>query len=39
MGERLGCKVYSLPIKYLGMPLGANAKMRKYWNPIVDKIK
>lgn len=28
-----------LPMKYLGMPLGANTRRRKYWQPVVDKIK
>uniref|UniRef100_A0A2N9FK77 Transposase MuDR plant domain-containing protein n=1 Tax=Fagus sylvatica TaxID=28930 RepID=A0A2N9FK77_FAGSY len=35
----LGCKTSSLPMKYLGMPLGAKFKSRFIWNPIVEKME
>ena len=35
----LGCGVSKLPITYLGIPLGANPKKSKTWNPIIDKVK
>lgn len=28
-----------LPIKYLGLPLGANPRRKKTWQPVVDKVK
>ena len=35
----LGCKQGSLPMKYLGFPLGANVKDRSIWNPIIKKVE
>ena len=35
----LGCGVASLPIKYLGIPLGANPRSVETWRPIIDKIE
>ena len=35
----LGCKRGSLPMKYLGLPLGAKWKDRAIWNPIVEKVE
>ena len=35
----LGCKQGSLPMKYLGLPLGANFKDKTIWNPILEKMK
>ena len=35
----LGCKQGSLPMKYLGLPLGAKWKDRAIWNPIVEKVE
>ncbi|XP_058185686.1 uncharacterized protein LOC131302911 [Rhododendron vialii] len=35
----MGCKVDHLPIKYLGLPLGANPKRLKTWDPVVEKIE
>lgn len=34
----LGCKAQALPIKYLGMPLGANSKLKSTWNPVIQSI-
>lgn len=31
----LGCKQVSLPMKCLGLPLGANFEERMVWNPIL----
>ena len=33
----LGCKQGTLPMKYLGLPLGAKFKDRAIWNPILEK--
>ena len=33
----LQCRVGSLPIKYLGMPLGTSFKTASIWNPILEK--
>jgi len=35
----LGSRVSSLPMKYLGLPLGAPFKAKSIWNGIIDKIK
>ena len=37
--EILGCRIRSLPINYLGMPLGASHKSPSVWNPILEKIE
>jgi hypothetical protein len=34
----LGCKQASLPMKYLGLPLGAKFKETTIWNPILEKM-
>ena len=35
----LYCKVGSLPMKYLGMPLGTSFKTASIWNPILEKMQ
>ena len=35
----LGCKTASLPMKYLGLPLGTKYKAKAIWNPIVENWK
>ena len=35
----LGCKQGSLPMKYLGLSLGAKFKDKSIWNPILEKMK
>ena len=35
----LGCRHSSLPLKYLGLPLGAKFKEVSTWNPILEKIE
>ncbi|XP_065630259.1 uncharacterized protein LOC136067847 [Quercus suber] len=35
----LGCKQGSLPMKYLGLPLGAKCKDKAIWNPIIEKVE
>jgi len=35
----LGCGVSSLPIKYLGLPLGASYKAKSIWDGIVVKME
>ena len=32
----LSCRVGSLPMKYLGMPLGTSFKTASIWNPILE---
>ena len=42
MGELvalLGCRQSSLPMTYLGLPLGAKFKDRAIWNSILEKIE
>ena len=35
----LGCKQGTLPMKYLGLPLGAKFKDKIIWNPILEKME
>lgn len=35
----LGCGTSFLPLKYLGMPLGASYKAKSIWDSIVEKIE
>ena len=39
LAEILGCKVGSLLMSYLGMPLGASHNCPSIWNPILEKIE
>lgn len=36
LAQVMGCKVETLPIKYLGLPLGGNPKRIKTWEPVLD---
>ncbi|XP_016199195.1 uncharacterized protein LOC107640158 [Arachis ipaensis] len=35
----LGCKQDSLPVRYLGISLGANLRLVKTWKPVIDKVE
>jgi len=35
----LGCRVASLLMKYLGLPLGASYKASTIWNDIIEKME
>ncbi|XP_016195893.1 uncharacterized protein LOC107636936 [Arachis ipaensis] len=35
----LGCKEASLPVRYLGIPLGANPRLIKTWKSVIDKVE
>ena len=35
----LGCGQSSLPLKYLGLPLGAKFKNLSVWNPILERME
>ena len=35
----LQCRAGSLPMKYLGMPLGTSFKTASIWNPILEKME
>ena len=39
LAEILGCRVGSLPMTYLGMPLGASHQSPTIWNPILEKFE
>ncbi|XP_015945602.1 uncharacterized protein LOC107470706 [Arachis duranensis] len=39
MCSLLGCKEAKLPVRYLGIPLGANPRLVKTWKPIIDKVE
>jgi len=34
----LGCKVGSLPLTYIGLPLGSTFKVNNIWCPVVEKV-
>ncbi|XP_057745696.1 uncharacterized protein LOC130963611 [Arachis stenosperma] len=38
MCRLLGCKEASLPVRYLGISLGANPRLVKTWKPVIDKV-
>lgn len=35
----LGCRIGSLPVTYLGLPIGAQYKSVNVWNPVVERIQ
>ncbi|KAJ0934873.1 putative RNA-directed DNA polymerase [Helianthus annuus] len=37
MSRILKCEVGSLPFTYLGIPIGANMKTARHWQPVVEK--
>ena len=39
LADVLGCKIWVLPMTYLGMPLGASYKSSSIWNPILEKLE
>ncbi|XP_030969951.1 uncharacterized protein LOC115990243 [Quercus lobata] len=39
LADILSCRVGSLPMKYLGMPLGTSFKTVSIWNPILEKME
>ena len=39
LADLLSCRVGSLPMKYLGMPLGTSFKTASIWNPILVKME
>ena len=39
LADILGCSVGTLPMSYLGMPLGASRNFPSIWNPILEKIE
>ena len=39
LAEILGCRIGSLPMTYLGMPLRVSHKSPTIWNPILEKIE
>lgn len=34
----MGYKIRSIPVTYLGFPLGANYKSKRIWEPVIDRI-
>uniref|UniRef100_A0A2N9HEY0 Reverse transcriptase domain-containing protein n=1 Tax=Fagus sylvatica TaxID=28930 RepID=A0A2N9HEY0_FAGSY len=39
LADILGCKTASLPMQYLGLPLGAKFKSKDIWNPVLEKVE
>jgi hypothetical protein len=38
LADVLGCGTASLPMKYLGLPLGASFKAKPIWDDILEKV-
>ena len=38
LADILRCGIASLPVQYLGMPLGASYKGKHIWDDIIEKI-
>ena len=34
----LGCEVTSMPVKYLGLPLGVSFKAKHIWDGVIEKL-
>ncbi|KAJ9564278.1 hypothetical protein OSB04_000244 [Centaurea solstitialis] len=39
MARRLNCKEETFPFKYLGLPVGGNMNLLKYWQPLIEKFR
>jgi hypothetical protein len=39
LAHLLGCRVASLPLTYLGLPLGASYKSVSIWNGVIEKME
>ncbi|XP_016198939.1 uncharacterized protein LOC107639895 [Arachis ipaensis] len=39
MCQLLGCQEVALPVRYLGISLGANSRLVKTWKPVIDKVE
>jgi hypothetical protein len=39
LADILGCEVASLPVKYLGLPLGASYKSTRIWDGVIEKVE
>lgn len=39
MSKVLNCSSQTLPVKYLCLPLGGNARRRRFWEPVLDKVQ
>ncbi|XP_016185821.1 uncharacterized protein LOC107627507 [Arachis ipaensis] len=39
MCQPLGCQEVALPVRYLGISLGANLRLVKTWKPVIDKVE
>ena len=37
--ELMGCNIISLPMTYLGLPLGANFNSKTIWNTVIEKME
>lgn len=39
LAQIMGCKVENFPIKYLGLPLGANPNRISTWEPVIERME
>jgi len=39
LAQLLGCRVTSLPMTYLGLPLGVSYKAVSIWNGVIEKME
>lgn len=37
--NEVGCGVGKLPFTYLGLPVGGNPRLEKFWSPVIKKIE
>nr|KAJ0222789.1 hypothetical protein LSAT_V11C200061880 [Lactuca sativa] len=39
MASLLGCEPSTLPFNYLGVPVGANIRLKIHWQPVIDRFQ
>lgn len=39
MASLIHCEAGSLPVNFLGLPVGANMGLSKHWDPVIDRVK
>lgn len=39
LAEEIGCGTGKLPFIYLGLPVGGNPRLKRFWAPVAEKIE
>lgn len=39
MGEELGSGIGRLPFNYLGLPVGGNSRLKRFWAPVIERME